>query len=325
MKKIGQILLQAGKDFGNDNAPQWAAAIAYYSLLSIFPLLLAGVSIGSFFVDPDYAIEEITRIIEEFIPEAAVEVEEIVEGAIETRGPVTVFSIAALLWSGSRVFSVVTMALNMAFDVDEHYSFFKRTLIDVVMLLTIGVFVILALVSRMLLSFLLGRVDLFGQETFLYNVLIWTIPIVLLLIAFYLIYQFVPRRDIHWKAAIIGAVVATILFAIAQPIFTSYLDEFAEFHVIYGSIAIAVILIVWAWLIACILLIGGELVSHIQMMWIEGKSAKEVERRHMERSPTHTGGRRGKVSGERGKKSREWYINSPRRKYEGIEEGQETN
>jgi membrane protein len=285
-KRVGSMLVQVGKDFAQDSAPQWAAAIAYYALLSVFPLLLAAASIASYFVEPEWAVSQLTEVMGDFVPQGEEEVEDIVQGAMDARGTVGLLSIATLLWSGSRVFSVVTMSLNIIYDVDESYSFIKRTAIDFLMLLTIGVLFILGLGSRYLLNLFLGSAGFLPEENnLLFNLGVQVIPGILLFIGLFLTYLYVPRRRVDWKAAFIGATVAVALFMIARPVFFQYVERFGEFHVIYGSVAVIIILVIWAWLMGMILLLGGELVSHIQQMLIEGYSAEEVDKRHKQRSP----------------------------------------
>ncbi len=285
-KRLGYLLVQVGKDFAQDAAPQWAAAIAYYTLLSTFPLMLAAASIASYFVDPEWAISQLTGAVGDFVPHGEEQIEEIVQEAMDARGTVGLISIATLLWSGSRVFSAVTVSLNIIYDVDERYNFFKRTAIDIAMLFTIGVLFILGVASRYFLNLFLGSGGLMpDQGNILYNLGLDIIPVFLLGIAFFLTYLFVPRRRVDWKAALVGGVAATALFVIVRPLFFQYIQSFGEFSIIYGSIAIIIILVIWAWIGGMILLFGGELVSHIQQMFIEGLSKEEVNRRHKRRSP----------------------------------------
>jgi membrane protein len=285
-KRVGSMLVQVGKDFAQDSAPQWAAAIAYYALLSVFPLLLAAASIASYFVEPEWAVSQLTEVMGDFVPQGEEEVEDIVQGAMDARGTVGLLSIATLLWSGSRVFSAVTVALNIIYDVDESYGFIKRTAIDFLMLLTIGVLFILGLGSRYLLNLFLGSAGFLPEENnLLFNLGLQVIPGILLFIGLFLTYLYVPRRRVDWKAALTGATAAVALFMIARPVFFQYVEQFGEFHVIYGSVAVIIILVIWAWLMGMILLLGGELVSHIQQMLIEGYSAEDVNRRHKQRSP----------------------------------------
>ena len=287
LSQVGVILTHSIKHFVKDNGPQWAAAIAYYSLLSIFPLLLAAIAIAAYFVDPEWAIEQGTEILKDFLPSGTQFLREIVQDILQARGEVGVVSTLVLLWSGSRVFGVITKALNIAYHVSEPYTFLRRTLIELLMTLTIGILLILALGSRLLISFLQGifSTPLFQYDLF-FRVLGYALPAVLLLISLFLTYRYVPRRKVEWWAAWIGSTVFTILFLVAQPLFIGYIERFANYSLVYGPLAVVITLIFWIWLVANLLLLGGELVSHIQDIVVEQRSEREVEEDHEQRDPT---------------------------------------
>ena len=144
-RRIGEMVWQSGRDLFNDNAPQWAAAVAYYSLLSTFPLLLAGASLLSFLVDPSWAVHQAVSVLGKLLPMGEHRIEEVVQNTIARRGTAGLVSTLVLLWSGTRIFGTLTQALNIAFDVDEVYGFWKRRLAELLMLLSVGVVFVLAL------------------------------------------------------------------------------------------------------------------------------------------------------------------------------------
>jgi membrane protein len=284
---VWDILYLSGQNFFTDNGPQWAAAIAYYGLLSVFPLLLAIAAIAAHFVDPNWVVTQLTEGLGEFMPQGEQEIEDIVQEAIAARGTVGLLSIGTLLWTGTRVFAAMTMALNIAFDVDEPYGFFRRVVVEFLMLLTLGAFIVIALSSNFLIDFVWNVLEFLpGNEGLLFNLMSSALPALLLLLAFFLIYRLVPRRDVEWRAALPGALLATALYMIARPIFFTYIERFGEHSIIYGSLAIVIIIIMWAWITGMILIFAGEVVSHIQALEIEGKTPEEVRERHMRRSPT---------------------------------------
>lgn len=285
--QAGKVLVQTFKHFTTDNGPQWAAAIAYYSLLSLFPLLLAAIAIAAYFVDRQWAIEQGSLLIRGLVPSGTQFIRDVIESIIETRGQVGILSILVLIWSGSRVFGVITRALNIAYHVSEPYGFFRRTLVELLMTFTIGILFILALGSRLVITFIEGIISIpFLQQHVLYQFLSYAIPAVLLLVSLFLTYQYVPRRRVAWWAALAGAGLFTVLFLIAQPLFTRYVETFANYSMVYGPLAILITLILWIWISANLLLLGGELASHIQDILVEDKSEKEVEEQHEERDPT---------------------------------------
>jgi membrane protein len=284
---IGLLIKQTTSDFIEDNGPQWAAAVSYYALLSAFPLMLAIITIGMTFLPQETIISMMTEVLGDFVPEGEDEVEAIIEGAMAARTGVGAFSILLLLWSGSRVFGVVTRALNIFYDVDEPYGVVKKTFIELLMLISIGLLFVVALASRWILENFLMQLEIFSHAL-VSQVVTVLVPSGLLLVSLLFMYRFVPRRKVNWKAALIGAVVATLAFTIARPLFWYYVQDFAAYELVYGPIAVVAVLIFWGWLVSLIVLYGGELVGHIEDMIFEGKTAEEVGRRHLARSPFYT-------------------------------------
>jgi membrane protein len=286
-RRWGEVVVQAAKDFLTDSGPQWAAAIAYYSLLSTIPLLLAAASVAAYFISPITAVEQVTQLLGEYLPGGEQQVARVAKDALAARGGIGLLSFGFLLWSGTRVLAVVTKALNIAYDADEPYGFWKRTLIELAMLATIGVLFIAALSGRWLIRLLRETLAILSPgRGFLYWLLAEAAPLLLLLLAFFLLYRFVPRRQVSWRAALFGAGGATLLFLAARPLFLGYLQEYARHSVIYGSIAFVISLVLWAWIVAIILLYGGELASHCEAIIIKGKASEEIAWRHQRRAPT---------------------------------------
>ena len=253
----------------------------------MFPLLLAAIAIAAYFVDRAWAIEQGAELIRGFVPSGTQFIREVVQDIMQTRGELGMLSILILLWSGSRVFGVITKALNIAYHVSEPYSFLRRTLIELAMTLTIGILFVFALGSRLVISFIQGFIEVpVFQQGILYQLLGYAIPAALLLVSLFLTYYYVPRRRVDPWAALIGAVVFTVLFLIAQPLFVGYIQLFSNYSLMYGPLAIVITIVFWTWIVANLLLLGGELVSHIQDFLIEERSAREVDKEHEERDPT---------------------------------------
>ena len=279
---LWRILQLAARGFFKDDGPTWAAAIAYYSLLSLFPLLLAAGSIASYFVDPNWAVLQATALLGDFLPKGRLAIEGIVKTSIQAGRGAGLLFILPLIWTGTLVFGTITKALNVVFEVERRHSFLKRMLVRFVMLLTLGGVFLLALSSSpllRLLNFTLGILPV-GRE-FIAQVVITAVPAVLVLLAFLLAYRFVPTRRPGWRAALIGAVVAMLLFVAAKPLFLGYIFALTRQNVVYGSLAGIVAAVLWAWVVAMIGLFGGQITSHCQSVIFDGKPIDEVERRHL--------------------------------------------
>ncbi len=280
------VIVQSIRDSFVDSVPQWAASVSWFALLSALPLILVGGAIASFFVEPAWAAEQLSNMLGDFVPQGDGAMESKIQEAVAARNRVGIIAFAGLLWTGTRVFDTLIRAMNIAFDTDDSYGFFKRLLVEAVMLLTIGVFFIIALMSGFLTQKLWEGVQFLpGQEGLAFTLVTWFVRAVMLIVTFFLIYRFVPRGNTHGPSALIGAVVAAGAFLIANPVFQYYVQRFGNFNAIYGSLAVLVIIMIWIYITSMITLIGGEVASHTHEMVFQGLSAEEVGRRHQERSP----------------------------------------
>jgi len=283
VRLLGSAFIQALKDSFADNATQWAAAIAYYSFLSLFPLLLAAVSLSAYFVSPDWAIGKAIVLLREFVPEGDAAVQRIIRDAVHDAHPYAgIVSLLLLLVLGSRAFGALSRALNIAYEGEQTDSLARRIIIEIGMMTAVGVLFVCTLFSHYLLLFLSNAVRLLPGETgTTFTVIAQLIRVLLILSAFYLIYRFVPRKRLNWKSIVLGAVVATSLLVAARPLFYGYVQNLASYNLMYGGIAIAVVLLVWGWVAAFITILSGEMASHFQTMVLEGAGAKTVDRKRM--------------------------------------------
>jgi membrane protein len=278
VKQIGKLFYLALKDLIKDNGHYWAAAIAYFTLMSFFPMLLAGVSIASYFVEEEWAVDQIVEIIGDFLPEGEEMIADTMGQVAETRNLTSIISILLLLWAGSRVFAVFVRALNQTYDIVDSYGFWRKRLAELVMTLTLGTFIVLAFASDYFLGRVLRQASILGSdENRIIAFLIDLVPVVLLFISFFLIYRFVPRRDVDNRAALAGAGVALVIFLIARPLFLGYINDLADYTLVYGSMAIVVILLFWVWISSMIILYGGEFTAEVQKIIIDGQDPEEEE------------------------------------------------
>jgi membrane protein len=287
LRLLWRLLMLAVKAFFSDDGPAWSAAIAYYSLLSLFPLLLAAGSIASYFVDPKWAVLKATELLGNFLPKGQAEVAGIVQKSLDAGRSEGLLFILPLFWTGTLVFGALTKALNVAFEVEKRYSFRKSMLVRLMMLLTLGAVFLLALSSSLLLHLLKVTLGILpADREFIAQAVSNAVPALLVLLAFFLAYRFVPTRRPGWRAALIGAVVSMLIFVAAKPLFLGYVKAAAGHNIIYGSLAGIVAAVVWAWIVAMIGLFGGQITSHCQAVLFDGVPIEVVERRHLAHANT---------------------------------------
>lgn len=279
------VVRQTLRDMWAGNAMEWAAALAFYAVLCVFPLVLVGAALAAFVVEPSVVAARLSSLLEGFVPPGVIAVEPIVAAAIASRRRVGLLAILVWLVAGRRILGALVTALDRVSDVDErHESLRRRAAVEVVLLVGIGSLFVAALSARSLLGLLWEAIWGTGPsspEAWLAGTIVHAL---LLVTAFYALYTVVPYGLRHRRAALAGAITATGLFLVVRAGFLAILDRLWEsVTLIYGPLALAALLLTWAWVVALIVLFGGSLASHINVMVIEGSSAQEAEQRHVAR------------------------------------------
>jgi len=264
---------------------EWAAALACYGVLSVFPLLLAGAAVASYVVSPSAVTARLSVFVEGILPAGVVDVDPIVSAAIAAPGQVGLSIIVLWVLAGRRILGALVTALDRVSDVDaRHETVRRRALVELVVLAGIGLLFLLAVVARSLLGFVWQTVWGSTASTPLAWVVGAAVHLLLLVIAFFALYTVVPHGERNARAALTGAIAATVLVLIVRAIFVAVLDRlWASFELIYGPLTLAALLLTWGWFLGLIILFGGSLASHVKVMVIEGRSPSEAERRHVAR------------------------------------------
>jgi membrane protein len=278
-----RVLRQTLCDVWAAQAMEWAAALACYGVLSVFPLLLAGAAVASYVVSPSVVTTRLSVFVEGILPAGVVDLDPIVSAAVAARGQVSLSAIVLWVLAGRRILGALVTALDRVSDVDaRHETVERRALVELVALAGIGLLFLMALVARSLLGVVWEAV----WGTTASSPLAWAVGamvhLLLLAIAFFALYTVVPHGERNARAALIGAIAATGLFLVARAIFVQVLDRlWASFALIYGPLTLAALLLTWGWLLGLIIVFGGSLASHVKVMVIEGRSASEAEWRHV--------------------------------------------
>ncbi len=280
-----QVLRQTLRDVWAGQAMEWAAALACYGVLSVFPLLLAGAVAASYVVPPAVVTARLAAFVEGILPAGVIDVDPIVSAAIAARGQVGLSVVVLWVVAGRRILGALVTALDRVSDVDaRHETVRRRALVELVALAGIGLLFLVALVARSLLGFVWETV----WETGASSPLTWAVGAavhaLVLIAAFFALYTVVPHGERSTRAALIGAIAATVLVLVVRAIFVALLDRlWASFALIYGPLTLAALLLTWGWFLGLIILFGGSLASHVKVMVFEGRSASEAERRHVAR------------------------------------------
>src|SRR5690349_10820116 len=142
------ILENAIQTFTEKQAAQASAGLAYYSIFSIFPLLLVFIAAGSYFIDADQVFNVVTQFIQEALPISRQVINENLQQILQTRGTAGIISILTLLWSASGMFTSLAYNINLAWTRATRRNFLQNRII--------GFWMIVGLIGLIVLSLVLG-------------------------------------------------------------------------------------------------------------------------------------------------------------------------
>ncbi len=281
-----RVVVQSLRDLYASNAFEWSAALSFYALLSLFPLLLLllGMVLASYVVDASWATSRATELLGEFLPRGEFEIEAIVTAALAERRRTGVISLVVFLIAARRVLGALTKALNLVSDVDEQSDPIRRRIgVEIALLLGIVCIVLLALAAHPLGDLVRDGLQIIpGPDGLPLAIVNALTRVTLLLVAFILLYYFVPRGERLWRPAFTGAAAATILFLVAQAVYAVVIDPlWSNLNLVYGPLAIAALLMTWGWYVALITLAGAALASHVKVMILENRSGHEAQHQHV--------------------------------------------
>ena len=287
-----QVTKRAFKESSTDNVGILAGGVAYFGFLSIFPALIAGISLYGLVADPATIAQQgadvVAALPQEAQPLIRDQLTSIASTSERALGFSLIISIVLALWTASGGTGNLMTAINIAYDEDETRGFVKRR--GTALLLTFGA-IIFVLLTLALVAVVPAVLDALRLGTFI-NVVVqvirWALLVVLVVIALAIVYRVAPDRDApQFKWTSVGALVATGLWVLGSVAFSLYVNNFGSYNKTYGTLAGVVILLLWLYLTSYIVLLGAE---------INAESEKQTEKDTTTGPPVPMGERRAEAA-----------------------------
>lgn len=267
LKTIWLLLKNTALEWQEDKVSLWAAAIAFYTIFSLAPLLIIAISIAGTVFDREVAQTQILGQIQELIgKQGAIAVRVMIQNAQQPGAGgilATTFGVATLLLGASAVFGQLQEALNTIWDVRPRSginlkSFLQKRLLSFAMVLTIGFLLVVSLVVSAALAAIANFFGhLFPQWIQLGQILNLIFSFGGATLLFALVYKVLPDLNIAWSNIWIGATTAALLFTIGKFLIGLYLGN-SSIGSSYGAASSLVIVLIWVFFSAQILLLGAE-------------------------------------------------------------------
>jgi membrane protein len=258
------ILKRVKAEVKDDNVPLLAAGVAFYAMLAIFPAIIAVVTVYGMVADPaqiESQVQEFAKGLPAGADELLTEQLSNAAGAADRALSIGLAaSLLGVLWSASSGVQGLVKGLNLVYDERESRGFLK--LRGLSLLLTLGA-IVAAVVAVALIAVFPGVVDDLGlgrAGELAASIGRWVVLALLMLLALAVLYRYAPdRANPRWRWVSWGAVVALVLWLLGSVGFSYYVDNFGKYNQTYGALAAVIILLLWLFLSAFVVLLGAEL------------------------------------------------------------------
>jgi membrane protein len=255
--------VRAAKKSNVDYNKDMAASVAFFGFFSLFPLLTAIIAGASVFLKREEIQSRLDRMLADEFPGSADFLRTNLEALIDLRGAAGLASVAGLLWSASKLFGALSRGINLALGIPKDHPFYLSKLrhfgmtifVSLLLLAGIGVSMFVDVVQQFdLFPDALGSTAFAALSSQLASVffVFGTVAI---------IYKIVPYERPAWREVLPTALVVAVLFEAGKALFVLYLEKASSFEAVYGSLSSVIVLLLWLYLSARLLLFGTELIA----------------------------------------------------------------
>jgi membrane protein len=259
LRVVGDFV-SAARAFGDDRCSIISAALSYYTLLAIFPLLLFLVALASFFIQSDNATRAVLGFFNEFLPQSSAVIRNNLPEVSRARGEVTLVALAGLAWTASGVFNTVQLSLNRIFRARHERPMWRERLVSMSMVLAVGVLfgISFAITTIMRVAFHIR----FVRSDLPLEIGSTLAAILLGAFVFGVLYRYVPYdSNLRWRNIFPSAILAALLWEAAKFGFVYYLTNINELNLVYGSVGAIIALMLWGYVTWTIVLFCAELAA----------------------------------------------------------------
>jgi membrane protein len=264
-------LKRTAREFGEDHLLQWAAALTFFGVVSLFPALLALVALLGVIGAP--AVEPLIENVSELAPGAARQITldalENIERSEEGAGLTFAFALGAALWAASGYVGAFIPAANVVWEVDEARPIWKRLVLRVALTVVLLLLIAATALGVVLTGPIAQRVgDVVGlgdTAVDVWQVAKWPVLVLIVMLLLALLYWASPNvRHPGWRWVTPGSVLAVVLWMAASAGFTFYVANFGSYNATYGSIGGVLVFLLWLWLTNVAILLGAELNAELE-------------------------------------------------------------
>ena len=266
LRSLVEMVYRTIRNFIRDDGSHMAAGVAYYAIFSLFPLVLGAISIASIILNEGTVSDYIIGVLRDNIGIGSEDlVSSNIRALLALRGTVSIVAILTLLWASRSVFGAVHRVMNRAWKVTEPPRFLTYHLAQIGAAMGVAImFMVPATLGPAGRAFAQRNDTLFGWSV-PWATIFTVLPFLIAWVLFLLIYRYVPDAKVRWRDAYPAATVAAGLFEAAKWGFAFYLVNLSSLDLVYGSVTTIIVLMLFLYIVAIILVLGAELASEYHL------------------------------------------------------------
>lgn len=263
------IALRVKDEIAADHVGLIAAGVAFYGLMALFPAITALLAIGGLMVEPSQIVDQISQF-EGVVPDEVMEI--IIGQATQVAGSregglglAAVAGILIALYSASKGMNSLIEGMNVAYDEEEKRGFFMKTFVTLALTLFLVTGLLMGLLATLAVPSVIALVDAGPVTEILGTLLAWGVLLMMTMAGLAVLYRYGPSRDkpeLLWASP--GAVAACVLWLAGSAGFAFYVGNFGSYNESFGALAGVVVLLMWLWISAFIVLLGAEINAEVE-------------------------------------------------------------
>ncbi|MFI7495373.1 YihY/virulence factor BrkB family protein [Kocuria sp. M4R2S49] len=268
----GYVVKRALSEFSKDDCTDLAASLTYFAVLSLFPALLAIVSLLGVFGQGQATTQALTDFLSQYAP---AELVTLLEGPINNLTTSTGAGLALLtgllgaLWTASGYTGAFGRAMNRIYEVEEGRPVWKlrpmNILVTLMLVLIVVLIMLMLLISGGIAQWVGDLVGLGSTAVTVWSIAKWPVVVILAIVLIAVLYYFTPNvQQPKFRWISMGSIVALLVAALAAAAFTWYVINFASYNATYGIIGSVIILLLGLWIINNVLLLGAEIDAEVE-------------------------------------------------------------
>ena len=265
IRAFSRLVGSISSEFLGLNGPYMAAAVSFYALFSMFPLMLALIAVAGFFLESGGFRDRLIDGIPEILPVEGDLVANVIANVTSGAAVGSILAAIGLFWASTAVFGAIRKSINNIWGIRRRRPFLQERLMDVTLMLAASVALIVSIFATTFLNFLSEFTTvLFANDTVsqgFWSRVALALPWTTTFVSFFLLYLWLPNTRVRVRDVWLPVLLAGTAFEIAKIVFVIYLGSFRNYADVYGAVSAVVVLMAWVYFSTIILLVGALLTS----------------------------------------------------------------